>query len=137
LELKKRMAEFEAETQRSLNSLAQLRPNIAAIKQDLVETNTYLKNDMQKVMRKSSEALNDGLANAQTIQQLLNVLVGSAKDGNSHLAHSLVAHETSLQQATVRASNEVNALMAIVAAAASSSASLQQQMVCNCSVILA
>ncbi len=127
-ELQKRMDELDNRARETFDNLGQLSPRIKELKDDLGRVESYLSRDLEGVMRKSSKAIRGGMEDAQNLQQLLRVLLTTALDGNTELA---AAHEKSIQQVSVRASNDIGTLAAVVAGAAASTVSLQQQLVSN------
>lgn len=125
-ELNKRMNDIENRARQSMENLEKLSPQINQLKGSLADLEQYLSRDVKNVLGKSTESLQDSLENAQTLQQLMHILVANVIESNSRLAS---AHEVSVQQVSQRASADIGALMAVVATVSASSDSLQRQMV--------
>ncbi|KAK5653333.1 hypothetical protein OQA88_9024 [Cercophora sp. LCS_1] len=123
-ELNKRMDELNKKTRQAFDDLEMLSPQIGQLKDRLAGMETYLSNDLDQTLRRSSESARNGLEEAETLQRLINMLLKRAVEGNAELAS---AHELSVRKASVMASDEIGAMAAIVATAAASSAALQEQ----------
>ncbi|KAK3394910.1 hypothetical protein B0H63DRAFT_556053 [Podospora didyma] len=125
VELQKRMDDMDSRARKYVDTLSQLSPQIDQLRGGIVDIQRYISGDLEQKLRKSTETVHDGLQNAEDLQQLLRVLLNNVLEGNSQLAS---AHETSLQHASRRASDDIGALMAVVGMAATSTTSLQQQL---------
>lgn len=125
-ELHKRMDQLDLRTQESIKNLDNLTPQIDKLRDGLAMIHDYLATDVGAVLRRSSASLHDSQQQAEDLQKLLNVLLTGVLDGHSKVAH---AHEHALQQVSVRANDDIGALVAVVATAAASTTALQQQIV--------
>ncbi|AEO64002.1 uncharacterized protein THITE_2141973 [Thermothielavioides terrestris NRRL 8126] len=122
-ELQKRMDDLDQRARQSMEKLEQLTPQIGRLSEGLARVQNYLSEDLDLALRKSSESVRDGLQHAENLQQLLGVLVANVLESNSQLAF---AHEKSIQQATQRVNDDVEALTSVIYTAVISSSSLQQ-----------
>lgn len=129
-QLRTQMAQLDLRTQQSINNLDNLTPQIDKLRDGLAMVHDYLATDVGATLRKSSASLHNSQKQAEDLQQLLNILLTGVLDGHSKVAH---AHEHALQQVSVRANNDIGALIAVVATAAASTTALQQQIVCHLS----
>ncbi|CCC06625.1 unnamed protein product [Sordaria macrospora k-hell] len=123
-ELHKRMDQLDLRTQESIKNLDNLTPQIDKLRDGLAMVHDYLATDVGAVLRRSSASLHDSQQQAEDLQKLLNILLTGVLDGHSKVAH---AHEHALQQVSVRANDDIGALVAVVATAAASTTALQQQ----------
>ncbi|KAL2168082.1 hypothetical protein VTG60DRAFT_394 [Thermothelomyces hinnuleus] len=124
-ELQKRMDELDSRARQSAEKLDQLTPQVNRVSEGLAKVESFLSEDLELALKKTSESYRDGLHHAENLQQLLGLLVGNVLDSNSQLAF---AHEKSVQQASQRINDDMNALIAVVSSAIASSTSLQQQL---------
>ncbi|KAL2174552.1 uncharacterized protein P884DRAFT_249654 [Thermothelomyces heterothallicus CBS 202.75] len=125
-ELQKRMDELDSRARQSAEKLDRLKPQLNRLSEGLARLESFLSEDLELALKKTSESYRDGLHHAENLQQLLGLLVGNVLDSNSQLAF---AHETSVQQASQRINDDMNALIEVVSSAIASSTSLQQQLV--------
>jgi predicted nucleic acid-binding Zn-ribbon protein len=125
-ELQKRMDDLDRRAHQSLEKMEQLAPHIGRLNEGLASIERFLSQDMDAALQRTSKTYQDSLQHAENLQQLLRILVGNVVESNSQLAF---AHEQSLQQATKRVNDDMDALMAVVSTAIASSSSLQQQIV--------
>ena len=125
-ELQKRMADLDNRARRASESMDQLNPQIDQLREGLAKVEEYLSRDMRQAVKESSEAIKDGLGQAEDLHQVLAIMLKAVLEGNSQVA---VAHEQSLELATNRANDEMGGLMAVIAGAVASSATLQNQIV--------
>lgn len=125
-ELQKRMDDLDNRARQSAEKLEQLAPQIGRLSDGLEKVGRYLSEDLDLTLKKASESAQDGLQHAENLQHLLSVLLANVLESNSQLAF---AHEQSLQQASQRVNDDMEALMAVVSTAIASSSSLQQQIV--------
>ncbi|KAL2194315.1 hypothetical protein P885DRAFT_71386 [Corynascus similis CBS 632.67] len=123
-ELQQRMDDLDNRARQSVEKLDRLTPQIGRLSDGLARVESYLSGDLELALKKTSESYRDGLQHAQNLQQLLSVLLGNVLESNSQLAF---AHEKSLQQASQRVNEDMDALMAVVSSAVASSTSLQHQ----------
>ncbi|KAL2143936.1 hypothetical protein VTI28DRAFT_9766 [Corynascus sepedonium] len=123
-ELRQRMDDLDNRARQSVEKLDRLTPQIGRLSDGLARVESYLSGDLELALKKTSESYRDGLQHAQNLQQLLSVLLGNVLESNSQLAF---AHEKSLQQASQRVNEDMDALMAVVSSAVASSTSLQHQ----------
>ncbi|KAK4248549.1 hypothetical protein C7999DRAFT_13509, partial [Corynascus novoguineensis] len=123
-ELQKRMDDLDNRARQSVEKLDRLTPQIGRLSDGLARVESYLSGDLELALKKTSQSYRDGLQHAQNLQQLLSVLLGNVLESNSQLAF---AHEKSLQQASQRVNEDMDALMAVVSSAVASSTSLQHQ----------
>jgi hypothetical protein len=70
----------------------------------------------------------DGLQSAESLQQLLSVLLATVHERNAQLAF---AHEMSIRQAAEKTSGDIAALAGVVATAVASTSELHKQIVSN------
>lgn len=120
------MDDLDNRARQSVEKLDRLTPQIGRLSDGLARVESYLSGDLELALKKTSESYRDGLQHAQNLQQLLSVLLGNVLESNSQLAF---AHEKSLQQASQRVNEDMDALMAVVSSAVASSTSLQHQIV--------
>ncbi len=120
------MDDLDTRARQSVERLEQLTPQIGRLSEGLARVESYLSGNMDRALKKTSESYRDGLRHAESLQQLLSVLVGNVLDSNSQLAF---AHEQSVQQASQRVNKDLDSLVAVVSTAIASSGSLQQQIV--------
>lgn len=125
-ELQKRMDDLDRRAHQSLEKMEQLAPHIGRLNEGLASIERFLSQDMDAALQRTSKSYQDSLQHAENLQQLLRILVGNVVESNSQLAF---AHEQSLQQATKRVHDDMDALVAVVSTAIASSSSLQQQIV--------
>ncbi|KAL2259572.1 hypothetical protein VTK26DRAFT_6712 [Humicola hyalothermophila] len=123
-ELQKRMDDLDSRARQSVEKLEQLSPQIDRLGDELERMGRYLSGDLDLAMRKTFESIHDGREHAENLQHLLSVLLTNVLQSNSQLAF---AHEKSLQQASQRVNEDMEALMAVVSTAIASSSALQQQ----------
>lgn len=126
LELQKRMDELDNRARQALDNLEQISPHIDQLKDSLSRVESYLSNDLEAKLRKSSDSLHDGIKDAENLQQLLRGLFTRVLEDNAQLAS---AHDISIRKASAKASDEIGALVSVVASAVASSHALQQQIV--------
>jgi hypothetical protein len=72
--------------------------------------------------------MRDGMANAKTLESLINTLFQMVQENSANVAES---HQSALQESTARVEGEMISLMTGIATIALSSASLQQDIVRN------
>ena len=120
------MHDLEARTRRSSEAIDRLNPRVNDIKSGLDKVHQYLVSDLKESMQQSSDTVKEGIAHAENLQRMLAVLMSSVLQGTSQLA---AANEKFIQEASLKVTTEMSAVMAIVATAASSSVSLQKQIV--------
>ena len=125
-ELQKRMDELDNRARQTLDNLDQLSTRVDQLGDGLSKMGQYLSSDLQKVMKKSSDLMNGGLQNAESLEKFLNVLLNNIVERNAQMAY---AHELAVRQTSSQVSSEVQALGKIVAAAGASSIALQEQIV--------
>ncbi|KAL1841648.1 hypothetical protein VTJ49DRAFT_6754 [Mycothermus thermophilus] len=123
-ELQKRMEDLDNRARQSIEKMEQLSPHMGRLSEGLARVERFLSQDMDSALKRTSQSYQDGLEHAENLQQLLRLLVGNVLESNSQLAF---AHEQSVQQATQRVSEDMDALVAVVSSAIASSSSLQQQ----------
>jgi hypothetical protein len=125
-ELQKRMNDLDNRACQSGERLEQLTPHIGRLSEGLARVESYLTEDLNLVLRRTSESVRDGLQHAENLQQLLSILLANAFESNAQLAF---AQEQPIQQVSQRANDDLGALMVVVSAAIASSSTLQQQIV--------
>ena len=125
-ELQKRMNDLDSRAKQAAQRIQQLNPHIDQLREGLAKVEEYLSRDMVHLARKSSEAINDGLGQAEHLQQLLAIMLKNALDNNAQVA---AAQEQSLELVTRKANDEMSALMTVIAGAVASSVTLQNQIV--------
>lgn len=130
-QLHEQMDQLDLRTQQSIKNLDNLTPQIDKLRDGLAMVQDYLVTDVGATLRRSSASLHTSQQQAEDLQKLLNVLLTGVLDGHSKVAH---AHEHALQQVTVRANDDIGALVAVVATAAASTNALQQQIVSHISL---
>ncbi|KAL2264640.1 hypothetical protein VTJ83DRAFT_7150 [Remersonia thermophila] len=123
-ELQKRMEDLDHRARQSIETLEQLSPHIGRLSEGLARVERFLSQDVDSALRRMSQSYQKSLEHSDNLQHLLKMLVGSVLESSSQLAF---AHEQSVQQATQRANEDMDALMAVVSSAIASSGSLQQQ----------
>ncbi|KAK1759586.1 nuclear fusion protein KAR5 [Echria macrotheca] len=124
-ELQKRMDELDTRVRQTSDNIGQLYPHIEQLRIGLAQVENYLSKDLNAKLRNSSQSAQRGLENAENLQQLLASLFVNLRESSAELA---TAHEVSIKQASVRANDELGALVAVVANAAASSMALEQQL---------
>lgn len=125
-ELQKRMADFDKQARQASENMRQLNPHIHQLREGLARVEEYLSQDMAHAVKRSSDAINDGLGQAEILRQLLEVMLKTVLDSNSQVA---LAQEQSLELVTKKANDELSVLMTVISSAVASSATLQNQIV--------
>lgn len=106
--------------------MQRLDPQINNLREQLSRIEKYVSGNVGQAVKKSSDAIKDGLGQAEHLQQLLAILLKTALESNSEVA---VAQQQSLELVTRKANDEMGALMAVVTGAVASSITLQNQIV--------
>jgi F0F1-type ATP synthase membrane subunit b/b' len=120
------MDELDTRARQTFDNIGQLYPQIEQLRNGLAQVESYLSKDLDAKLRNSSQSAQRGLDDAKNLQQLLGSLFARLRESSAELA---TAHEVSIKQASVRANDELGALVAVVANAAASSVALEQQIV--------
>ncbi|KAK4097200.1 hypothetical protein N658DRAFT_457365 [Parathielavia hyrcaniae] len=123
-ELQRRMDDLDHRARESVEKLDQLMPQIGRLSEGLARVESYLSEDMDMALRKSSEFMSDGLQHAENLQQLLSVLLANVLESTSQLAFT---HEQSLQRVSQRVNGDMETLIAVISTAMASSSSLQER----------
>ncbi|KAK0747279.1 hypothetical protein B0T21DRAFT_322116 [Apiosordaria backusii] len=123
-ELQRRMDDLDNRARESVEKLDQLMPQIGRLSEGLARVESYLSEDMDMALRKSSESMSDGLQHAENLQQLLSVLLANVLESTSQLAFT---HEQSLQRVSQRVNDDMETLIAVISTAMASSSSLQER----------
>lgn len=120
------MDDLHRQTQQATENMQRLDPQINNLREQLSRIEKYVSGNVGQAVKKSSDAIKDGLGQAEHLQQLLAILLKTALESNSEVA---VAQQQSLELVTRKANDEMGALMAVVTGAVASSITLQNQIV--------
>jgi len=126
-ELQRLMDNLDNRARQSAEKLDELAPKISLLNEGLQRIEHYFSGNLDMAMKKTSEAMHASHEHAENLQQVLNILLTNVIQGQSQLAF---AHEQSLQHATEKVQENMEAFVAVVSTAIASSTSLQQQLVC-------
>lgn len=125
VEIQKHMENLELRVQRTGDVIANLEPQLDRLRDKLANVDSYISEDLDSTLRKSSESISNGLVDAENLQRILAVMMQTVLDGTSHVA---AAQERSMD-AFVQGSNDLDKWAAMVATASASALSLTSQIV--------
>lgn len=125
VELQKHMEDLELRVQKTSAVIENLGPELDLLRSKLAKVDSYISQDLDSTLKKSSESISNGLNDAANLQQMLTVMMQTMLDGTSHVA---AAQERSME-VFGRASNDLNSWAAVVATASASALSLNSQIV--------
>lgn len=127
VEIQKHMENLELRVQRTGDVIANLEPELDRLRDKLAKVDSYISENLDSTLSKSSESISNGLVDAANLQRILAVMMQTVLDGTSHVA---AAQERSMD-VFVKGSNDLDKWVAMVAAASASALSLTSQIVSN------
>ncbi|KAL7913259.1 hypothetical protein GGI35DRAFT_491432 [Trichoderma velutinum] len=142
--LAKLMTQLEEEMEarfRSMNRMFEeagatvenLKPRMNHLKNSITEIDALFRDHILQNVQQSADFVTHGLDDARQLQTLLSMLV----DVTQNQSHDLTtSHESALQEATLRITNEVDVILAALAAAVTSSTSLHREISAAAAVAL-
>ncbi|KAL7932693.1 hypothetical protein V8C35DRAFT_306454 [Trichoderma chlorosporum] len=105
-------------------SMKHLKPRVKHLKNSIIEVDALFRNHIVQNVQQSASLVTHGLNDARQLQTMLSTLVDATQNQSRDLAAS---HETALQKATLSITNEVDVILAALAAAVASSTSLHKE----------
>lgn len=124
-ELQKHMDDLELRVQKTGDVVQGLEPELDRLRAKLANMEAYVSRDLDHVLKKSTDSIQDGLEGAANLQRLLAIMIQTVLDSNSELAAS---HEKSVAIAEQQ-NQDMNQWAIVMASAAASAASLTSQIV--------
>ncbi|KAL7782475.1 hypothetical protein V8C43DRAFT_197785 [Trichoderma afarasin] len=101
-----------------------LKPRVNHLKNSITEVDALFRDHIVQNVQQSAEFVTHGLGEARQLQTLLSILV----DVTQNQSHDLTtSHESALQEATLRITNEVDIILGALGAAIASSTSLHRE----------
>lgn len=125
IEIQKHMENLELRVQRTSAVIEDLEPELDRLRRKLAEVDSYISQDLDASLKKSTESINNGLNDAANLQQIIAVMMQTVLDGTSHVA---AAQERSME-VFGQGSNDLEKWAAVVATASASALSLNSQIV--------
>lgn len=125
VELQKHMENMELRVQRTGDIIANLDPELDRLRDKLAKVESYISENLDNSLKKSSESITNGLVDAANLQRILAVMMQTVLDGTSHVA---AAQERSID-VFVKGGNDLDRWAALVATASASALSLNSQIV--------
>ncbi|KAK1989091.1 nuclear membrane fusion protein Kar5 [Colletotrichum cereale] len=107
------------------DQLRRMIPDIEHLRDKLQDLDRTISQDMMQISQASNSVMRDGLEDAQSLHQLLGILLKTVMSNNAEVATS---QEMALATIRERTDSEVAVVMSAIATAAASSASLQSLM---------
>lgn len=125
IEIQKHMDNLELRLQRTGTIIENLEPELDRLREKLARVDSFISQDLDGTLKKSSESISHGLNDAANLQQILAVMMQTVLDGTSHVA---AAQERSME-VVGKGSNDLDKWAAVVATASASALSLNSQIV--------
>lgn len=125
IEIQKHMENLELRVQRTSVVIENLEPELDRLRKKLAEVDSYISQDLDASLKKSSESIGNGLNDAANLQQIIAVMMQTVLDGTSHVA---AAQERSME-VFGKGSSDLDKWAAVVATASASALSLNSQIV--------
>ena len=125
IEIQKHMENLELRVQRTGAIIEELEPDIDRLREKLARVDSYISQDLDNTLKKSSESISSGLDDAANLRQIIAVMMQTVLDGTSHVSF---AQERSME-VFHKGSNDLDKWAAVVATASASAMSLNSQIV--------
>ncbi|POS74960.1 hypothetical protein DHEL01_v206644 [Diaporthe helianthi] len=123
VDIQKHMENLELRVQRTGDVIANLEPELDRLRAKLAMVDSYITENLDITLKKSSESVSNGLVDTANLQRILAVMMQTVLDGTSHVA---AAQEKSID-VFVEGRKDLDRWAALVATASASALSLTSQ----------
>ncbi|KAI0973287.1 hypothetical protein F4678DRAFT_426348 [Xylaria arbuscula] len=124
VKIEQRMNDLELRAQAVGEKFEGLSPLLGKLQHNLENADDMLSHHILQGIRKSQDQVNHGIANAEHLQRMLQVMLKSVMEGHAEAA---AVHDQSLQLINQQATSEIRLIVDTVTAAVAATVALQNQ----------
>nr|XP_036587825.1 nuclear membrane fusion protein kar5 [Colletotrichum truncatum]KAF6798966.1 nuclear membrane fusion protein kar5 [Colletotrichum truncatum] len=124
-ELELHLQAMKTRANQATEHLRSIIPDVDQLRNNLRDVDRIISQEMIHTAQASKLALQDGFENAQNLQQLLSILLGTVLSSNAEVA---ATYETTISAFKQNAQSQIDAVLSVLASASASSLVMQNRM---------
>ncbi|KAI1356121.1 hypothetical protein F5Y01DRAFT_268572 [Xylaria sp. FL0043] len=124
VKIEQRMNDFELRAQAAGQKVEELSPLLGKLAHDLENADSILSHHLLQGIKESQDQVNAGIASAEHLHRMLQVILKSVMDGHAEAA---ATHNQSLQLMNQQATSEISIMVDTMTAAVAATMALQNQ----------